>query len=203
MIRFIKNLYTIVSTQTAKIPFWIHLLLLFVAVGAWMGTSIPLDASYAASQFPVPYYEGQTTFDGELLKTYYGHMIEQGTLGIYWRTQFIDFLFIAAVIFTGFIVPSFVARLHPAGSWLRAVTLGLAVALMLGGMSDAIENLISFVQLAAPLTFPNWITLIYSSFAVIKFGLIGLAVTGTLLSLALAAATAVWRAVAGRQMALA
>ena len=203
MISFIKNLYTTVSTATVKIPFWVHLLLVFVAVGAWMGTSVPLDASYAESQFPVPYYVGQTTFDGDLLKTYYAHMIEQGTLGIYWRTQFIDFGFILAVIFTGFMVPSFVARLHPAGSWLRRVTLALAVALMLGGMSDAVENLISFVQLAAPQSFPNWITLIYSSFAVIKFGLIGLAVTGTLISLVLAGVTAAWRSVAGQRMAIA
>jgi len=40
----------------------------------------------------------------------------------------------------------------------------------LAGISDAIENLISFILLASPLDFPNWLAIPYSAVAVIKFG---------------------------------
>ncbi len=43
----------------------------------------------------------------------------------------------------------------------------------IGTMLDGLENLTSFVMLAQALNFPDWIAMIYSSFAVLKFGAIG------------------------------
>lgn len=172
-----------IREKTSTINIYLHLILAIGAFILYGYTNAVLDQSYAASKFPVPYFEGQTAFSGELIKEYYAFMIEVGTLDIYWRTQFIDFAFIGSVILTGLFLPSFVARLHRDGSWLRAITFGFALLMPLGGIFDAIENLISFVMLARPETFPNWIALVYSSFAIFKFSSMIPAMIGTAISL--------------------
>ena len=87
MFKTIQNLTQRLAEITARIPLWLHAILVIVAFGLYMGTNTILDASYAASQFPVPFYVGQTAFDGEQIKAWYAVMIEKETLGIYWRTQ--------------------------------------------------------------------------------------------------------------------
>lgn len=153
----------------------------FIALGI---INAVLNSSYERSRFPVPYAEGQTTFDGAKLKEFYRFMIDQDTLGIYWQTQFIDFGFIAAMAAVGLTIGSLVARLHRPGS--RPARLGIAAAwlISLGAAFDAVENLISFTMLARPESFPNWLAIPYSTAAVIKFALI----TCGMLSLAIAIA---------------
>lgn len=53
-------------------------------------------------------------------------------------------------------------------------SLGAGLSVMLGATFDAIENLISFVMLANPQGFANWIALPYSGFSAAKFALITL-----------------------------
>ncbi|MBT3313421.1 MAG: hypothetical protein HN390_02290 [Anaerolineae bacterium] len=141
-----------------------------VSFGLMGAANTLLEASYAKSKFPVPFFAGQTTFDGELLKSYFKTMIDQGTLDIFVQTQFIDFLFIITVILFGFSLWTLVARLHQPDSFFRKAGLWFALSLPLAGISDAIENLISFILLASPLDFPNWLAIPYSAVAVIKFG---------------------------------
>lgn len=193
MFNFIGKIYTLIQTQTEKLNLGFHFVLAILAFGLMRFANIILDNSYAASKFPVPYYVGQTAFSGEQIKEYYAFMINAGTLDIYWQTQFIDFLFIAMVIITGLLFPSFVARLHQKGSWLYAITFAFAVLMPFGGLFDAVENLISFVMLARPETFANWIAIPYSTFAVLKFGAIATAQIGTGLSLILAIILKLWK----------
>lgn len=56
-----------------------------------------LDKSYVASKFPVPFYQGQTTFDAAVTKAHYQVLMDEGTLGVFWQTQFIDFAYIGDV----------------------------------------------------------------------------------------------------------
>lgn len=189
----ITNIYNFVRTQSEKLNLAVHGALAFVAFGLMRFANIILDASYAESLFPVPYYVGQTAFSGEQIKEYYAFMIDAGTLNVYWQTQFIDYAFIGMVIITGLLLPSFVARLHAKGSWLAAITFGFALLMPLGGLFDAIENLISFVMLSQPETFANWLAIPYSTFAVLKFGAIAPAQVGTVLSLIVALVLIAWR----------
>ena len=57
-----------------------------------------LNASYASSGFPVPYWQAQLSFDANKLKSWYQILIERGTLDRYIQTQHIDFVFIASVL---------------------------------------------------------------------------------------------------------
>jgi len=172
MFKLIKDGIQKSYEQATKVSIWLHGLMAIVAFGLLGASNTILDASYAASKFPVPYAEGQTAFSGEKLKGYYGFMLEQQTLPIYWRTQFIDFAFIASMFITGLVISLLLARLFNRGSFLHKIALFTAFLVPFGAICDIIENLISFIMLSQPLTFANWITPIYSSFAVVKFACI-------------------------------
>ena len=102
-------------------------------------------------------------------------MSDFGTLDIYWITQIIDFGFILAMLCMGLFVCTFISRLGRYASWSRFCGLLAGVSIALGAISDTIENLWSFVMLADPQGFSNWLAFPYSGFAVLKFALITLA----------------------------
>jgi len=99
-----------------------------------------LDANYAASNHPVDYATGQTTFSGDKIKGYYAEMQEAGTLDIYWQTQLIDYGFILAIACMGLFVATLIARFGRPGSWGRRLGLFAGAAALLGALCDAIEN---------------------------------------------------------------
>ena len=141
-----------------------------------------LTQSYVASQFPVHYAVGQTAFDGDLIKGYYAHMQDLGTLGVYVRTQFIDFAFIASMVTFGVLLSTLVARIGVSKGWGQKIAYIAGMSIIAGGALDVAENLMSFVMLSNPTGFPNWIAIIYSSFAAMKFVCITVAMAAVLLA---------------------
>jgi hypothetical protein len=137
-----------------------------------------LDASYLASRHPVDYATGQLSFSAELVKGYYAHMID-----IYWKTQFIDFGFIAAVFCLGLFFATAIARVSRLGSWGRWLGMAAGFAAMSGATADAFENFISFVMLSNPNSFPSWIAVVASTFSALKFAMISSAILGCVASL--------------------
>ncbi len=184
---FLKKMFE----KMTEMPIWLHLGL---TAGAFVGfgqVKNKLDVLYAASQHPVDFATGQTGFDGALVKSYYAHMQAQGTLDVYVFTQQFDFLFMACLALFGALFGTLVARYAgqgtKRGTWGRRfgfIAAGLAIA---GATMDAMENLVSFVMLAQPQTFANWLALPYSGFASVKFALITLAMAAVLVSLILGA----------------
>jgi|GEM_PF-1624411 len=172
-------------SKTMHLPILAHGAAAAVAFGAFQLVKIRLDASYAASNHPVDYATGQTTFSGEQVKEYYAQMIEAGSLDIYKTTQLIDFGFIITLFAFGLLFATFLGRLGRPDSWARRVGIGAAIFAMVGAIFDVIENLISFVMLANPLGFANWIALPYSGFAALKFACITLALLGVVITVLL------------------
>lgn len=183
MTQFFKKVLTPIQNIFSKLPLWAHGLFALFSFSLVGGANAILERSYAASQFPVPFAVGQTSFSGETLKGYYSYMIEKDTLGIYWQTQFIDFLFIGAIFLAGLVVSLLFARLDRGKAFLYGIALAAAIILPLGAIFDASENLLSFFMLSQPVSFPNWLALVYSSFAVLKFSAIGLGMLLWLVSL--------------------
>ena len=142
---------------------------LFSAIGHLVADK-QLTSLYNQSKFPVPYFVGQTSFDAEKIKAWYGEMINQGTLEIYIQTQNFDFVFILTVIAMGFSIWGLVLRLFPQNTFFRRNILSLSLFLPLAGLFDILENLTSYIMLANPLGFADWLAYIYSGFAVLKFG---------------------------------
>lgn len=174
-------------SRVTTLPMWAHTGAAAATVAGFNWVKARLDASYSASQHPVDYATGQTTFDGARVKGYYAHMIETGTLDIYRTTQLIDFGFILAIACMGIFVCTLVARVARHGSWGRRLGLIAGLCAIVGALSDGIENGWSFIMLANPKDFANWLALPYSSFASLKFALITLAMLCLLTSAVLAA----------------
>jgi len=172
-------------SKTLQMPILGHGAALVAAFGGFQLVKSRLDASYAASNPPVDYATGQTAFSGEQVKEYYSHMIDAGSLDIYKTTQLIDFGFIATLFAFGLLFGTFLARLGRPDSWARRAGIGAAIFAMTGAIFDVIENLISFVMLANPLEFANWIALPYSGFAALKFACITLAMVCVLITILL------------------
>lgn len=158
------------------LPLKAHATLALVLILWFQWAKGKLDASYVASQHPVDYMTGQTTFNGETVKGHYAAMSDAGTLDIYGKTQLIDFGFILGFIGIGLFVITLLARLNRAESLRLNLGPFAGLSFVLGAFSDGIENGWSFVMLANPSNFADWIGIAipYSIFAVLKFGLVTL-----------------------------
>ncbi|KEJ91091.1 hypothetical protein [Sulfitobacter donghicola] len=180
--------------RLTTLPLIAHIAAAGVSFAGFQWVKARLDASYAASLHPVDYMTGQTSFSGETIKGYYSEMIETGTLGVYFQTQLIDFGFILAMMCMGLTIGTLVARASREGSWGRKLGLFAGMAVFFGALCDAVENGISFVMLANPTGFADWLALPYSGFATVKFALITLGMLLILLSIICAVTGRVFRA---------
>lgn len=170
--------------KITHLPLRAHMALAVFSVGWFQWAKSKLDASYAASQYPVDYVTAQTSFSGKTLKEYFATMSEAGTLDIYVRTQMIDFLFILGFLGIGLFVCTLFARLGRPQSLGRRLGTIAGLAVIAGGLCDMIENAWSFVMLANPSDFADWLAIPYSTFAAVKFGLIALGLALLVASLA-------------------
>ncbi len=133
-----------------------------------------LEVSYKQSKFPVPYFVQQTSFNAKNIKTWYAFMIQKGTFEIYFKTQIIDFVFIATVILAGFTIWAFLVNLFKKETFFYKWGHIFAFSLPFAGFFDILENVVSFIMIAKPDNFLNILVIPYSLFASIKFGFWGL-----------------------------
>lgn len=169
--------------KVTDLPVAAHIALAVISILWFQWAKGKLDASYAASLHPVDYITGQTRFSGDTIKGYYAAMTDTGTLDIYVRTQMVDFGFILGFLGIGLFVCTLIGRLSRDGGIGRFIGFLAGLAFVVGGISDIIENGWSFVMLANPSTFADWLAIPYSTFAVLKFGLINLGMVLALVSL--------------------
>jgi hypothetical protein len=114
-------------------------------------------------------WEAQLSFDHLKLKGWYRALIESDGVDLYLHAQYVDFLFIASVLVLHLPVLVLVSRMLPAASNARSVMVWAALLSSLAPVLDALENLVSFVMLAEPLSFEPTLALIYSTLAAGKF----------------------------------
>jgi len=172
-----------ILTRVAALPLLAHAAAAIATVAGFQLAKGRLDASYTASKHPVDYMTGQTSFSGQTIKAYYAEMQDAGTLNVYFTTQLIDFGFIVAMACVGMFICTLIARLGRVDSLGRRVGLFAGLSFLLGAACDAIENGWSFVMLANPADFANWLALPYSTFASLKFGLVTLGMLLVLVSI--------------------
>jgi len=150
-----------------------------------------LDKSYIESKYPVPFFEGQTTFDAAITKSHYQVMLNEGTLDIFWQTQFIDFAYLLVTFVSTFLIMAAIYKMFSAGhsntqKKLQTFAWFMALTMPLNAVMDMFENLISFIMLSNPLHFADWLIYPYSSFAVSKFAFYGIGYLWIILSLLIA-----------------
>ena len=159
-----------------------------------------LNASYASSGFPVPYWQAQLSFDANKLKSWYQILIERGTLDRYIQTQHIDFVFIASVLILHIVVLLAISRALPANSGLRRAMIIAAMLSAIAPIADALENGISYIMLANPADFAEGLAWIYSSLAAVKFAMFTVAYLAAILGLVCAAWLLVTRRILARKI---
>lgn len=150
-----------------------------------------LDRSYAESKYPVPFYEGQTTFDAAVTKSHYQVLLDEGTLGVFWQTQFIDFAYLMMTFAFTFLVMAAIYKVFSSqhstfSKKLTGFSWGMALTMPLNAVMDLFENLTSFIMLSDPTGFADWLIYPYSSFAVTKFLFYGVGYLWILLALTIA-----------------
>jgi len=144
-------------------------LALAVSVCTLVGGLAWANALYARSGFPPRLIEGQLAFDAARTRGWYGALIARGTLDVYQRTQWVDFLFIAGLLATLFVLHLLIAKAHrDAPGWQR-LALWLAVLGPAIASADLWENAVTLSMLRAPLTFPAWLATLASTLSVIKW----------------------------------
>lgn len=79
---------------------WLMAIVLWVVSQQTMGW---LNGLYAASQFPVSFFVGQTTFNAAELKSYYAVLLELGTLDKFIGVQLADYVYMATVLASLFV----------------------------------------------------------------------------------------------------
>lgn len=128
-----------------------------------------VTAVFAASDFPGTLFETQLAFRAETLREQYATLTAQGTFGTYVAAQVVDFVFIIGLLSTLFFSHVAIARGQRHHARWCDLALRLAVIAPLIASADVIENLISFVMLARPETFPAFLAIAYSSVAAVKW----------------------------------
>lgn len=134
-----------------------------------------LDGLYAQSLFPVSFFVGQTTFDADKVKSYYAVLLELGTMSRYFWVQIVDYVFMLTVFTSFFALMAAVYRSLPDVAFLKKIGWAMIFIAPMAAVFDALENFVSFFMIANPTDFADWLVYPYSSFAVIKFAIFGLA----------------------------
>jgi hypothetical protein len=149
----------------------VRVLIIATVVSALLqqGSQAVLNVFYENSGYPVPFFVGQLSFDANKLEGWYGQMLSNGTLGVYWQTQIVDFGFIASTILLHASALALVARLLPAATRWRRFATAMIVVGVSAPIFDVLENLVSFVLLQNPLEVSQPLAVLYSSFAALKF----------------------------------
>lgn len=144
-----------------------------------------LDRSYIASKFPVPFFEGQTTFNAAVTKSHFQVLVDEGTLGLFWQTQCIDYVYMLATFIFTFLVMAAIYKSMLFNQNLQKISWFMVLVMPFNAIMDAFENLFSFIMLANPADFLDWLVIPYSSFAVAKFALYGVGYLWILIAVAI------------------
>ena len=198
-LRAIVALGDAVHARLASMRWRGHLVFLVAAFATLGVVNAILNSLYAASNHPVSYAEGQTSFDAASVEGWYATMSDAGTLDVYVGTQIFDYVFMLALAAFALTAASVLRRSHARRPRLAAVARIGGLGVVIGTLFDAAENIVSFVMLGSfaatdPSGFADWLVLPYSAAAVAKFASIAIG----FVALAVALAGAVVLTVAGR-----
>ena len=139
--------------------------------------NIIVNYVFTLSGYPVSFMESQLSFSGEVIKSHFSVMTgDQITLYLY--AQFVDFGFIFVYASLIFLVGIYRGRRFSETSWFRTSCYGIAVAGVVAGCCDALENGFILLMIADPIGFPNIFAVIHSYFALVKFILLTASIVG-------------------------
>ncbi len=137
--------------------------------------NIVVNYVFSLSGYPVSFMESQLSFSGEVIRSHFSVMsADQITLYLY--AQFIDFGFIFVYASLIFLFCIFLGRRFSERSFFRITSFGVAIAGVVAGCCDTIENGFIILMINNPVEFLDLYAIIHSYFALIKFILLGISI---------------------------
>lgn len=162
---------------------WVHVGATSLSFFIVIAVNMMLSSLYSASNHPVTQAEGQTSFSASAVKGFFAVMSDAGTLHIYTVSQIFDYLFMFTLGLFSLTLASLLRRFNrPFKPGMKFASFG-GSAVVFGLGFDGIENLISFVMLANPVDFPDFLAILYSTAAVIKFSFVAFGAIALLASI--------------------
>lgn len=165
MTRLIERLRRM-SDDTPWRTLWIALA---AAVAALAGGLTWATSLYVKSGFAPRLIEGQLAFDAERTRGWYAALVERGTLDIYRQTQWVDFIFIAGLLATLFVLHLLIAKARRDAPAWQGLALWLAILGPAIATADIWENLVTLTMLGAPTAFPASLALLASTLSAVKW----------------------------------
>lgn len=124
---------------------------------------------YAKSGFVPPLVEGQLAFDAARTRGWCGELLERGTVDVYRHAQWVDFIFIAGLLATLFVLHLMLAKAHRDRPGWQRLTLWLAIPRPAIASADIWENLVTLTMLRAPTSFPAWLAILASTLSAVQW----------------------------------
>lgn len=179
----------LVDTLSRKLTPYAWLIIAVTSTVLSQVAMVYLGLLYEQTQFPVPFWQGQTTFNAPQLKQYFHVLIELNTLERFYQVQLWDYLYMLTVLLS---FGSLVVAIHcflPNLAWLKRCSASMLFIAPSAALFDALENAVSFVMLQQPLHFSDGWVYPYSGLAVAKFAVYGITYLWVILALLVIAAS--------------
>ncbi len=150
---------------------WQSLWLAFAACVLTLAGGLAWATSlYVKSGFAPRLIEGQLAFDASRTRGWYEDLIQRGTLDVYLHTQWVDFIFIAGLLGTLFVLHLMLAKARRGEPGWQRLALWLAILGPGIATADVWENLVTLTMLGAPTSFPPGLATLASTLSVVKWG---------------------------------
>lgn len=123
------------------------------------------------NEYPVSFIESQLSFSGEEIKGHFAQMNSE-SIALYKIGNLLDYIYMIGyglMMFAGSVI---FLRVYPEASFGEKIGKIFAITGIIAPLCDAIENVFILIMITNPASFPNYIAILHSIFAVIKFGLI-------------------------------
>ncbi len=140
--------------------------MLALSIVIFIATLLIMGVFLALSGFPIDATTSQLSFSGDKLKAWYA---QTTSLEYYALFQIFDYGFMVGYGMLAFSLAQIIARKYPEGSKWRVSGILIGFIGILSALLDASENACILITLTAPLTFPNFIAIIHSILALIKY----------------------------------
>jgi hypothetical protein len=149
--------------------------ILIISIILFIITCISVNFAFEASGYPVSFMESQLSFSGEVIKSHYSVMTDT-QIQQYFYAQLVDYTFIFSFTLLIFSTGIYLGRKLPKASTLRKSAYVIALAGIIAGCCDSIENGFILLMIKDHATFPNIYAIIHSCFASVKYSLLGLSI---------------------------
>jgi len=141
---------------------------------------ITVNYAFEQSGYPATFTESQLSFSGEEIKSHYQLMTTE-QIQMYIFAQLIDYIYL---IIYGLLLLStglFLGRKLSGSPRIKTYCYFISIAGITSACCDAVENAFILSMTSNPLQFNNFLAILHSVFASLKFGLLSISITSIII----------------------